>query len=1458
MFSDKIYEKAVKSINDLFAPFEEPEPIPYIILIEGAPGIGKTILSKEISLQWVNNTLLHSKQLLFLLYMRDPRVKCIQDVHSLVRYFCHSENSAKIITDWLIETSGEHLAIILDGYDEISEDHKSQFIHNDIIGRNELVKCALVITSRPAASAHLHSRVNCRAEVLGFTEEDRLDYISNALPGATNKIEQLRDFLQSNPSLNTLCYIPLNMSILLCLAEEGVDKLPNTQTSLYQKFVTITIVHFLKKDKRLSSASIGGIENLPPPHAQVVKELAQFAFLALQRDQLVFTSEEIKAECPKLTPANWYGYGLLKPAQYFKPQDGCEHDSFHFLHYSIQEYLAAYHITSLSYSALSDLLQGTFWDIRFINTWIMYVGMTHGKQFAFRHFLTGNHFAVSTFLFKSSSISDKIRYNQLKCLHLLHCLAECEHDLLSAVQNVFQDGTIDLSCETLSPKDVHILMALLLRSPNKQWTCLNLSNCDLDMKSCHTFQNMYNFHKAELNIKIVDISRNCSLRWEAIKLLCELLKFWNTEKLVLSTESLLHHTAADAVGDFKRKLVYGIHLHPRNCIALHLMYMADHNRVIAVLVSSWYNIKCTEFTECKLNDELIKELRAFLNFVKPDYIECSYITNENAGEIISELSSTFKEITLVGSFCYSKSILKLVDTKIPVTLIRRPRVQSYIKVADFLAAILCQNVNSEVHDSDKHIVDVPTNSQNPFVDDATEIATWLHYLNGFIIASGSISNDVADEIATVLLHASLLKEFSLNKINLQTKCAISKIINSLQDNSYLTILNMEGNDIEEAADDIAIVLSHNTNLQVLNLNQCSLHKEGVIKIARALQSTSSLVQFGMKGNNIGDKTADEIAIVLFHNKYLQCLNLDETNLQTIGTIKIAKSLQNNMSLLTLTMAGNGISDEAADDLATILSLNSNLQSLDLSRNNLQSEGAKKIAQASQKMSSLILFNMGSNNIGDEAAGYIASVLSNNIKLQYLYLYDNNLLTKGIVKISRSLQHHSSLKELSMEGNSITDEATDDIANILSRNTKLLELDLSNNILNRGGLMKIANSLQNTSSLVEFNIGDNNVGDETADCIASVLSHNTKLQRLHLYNINLQTEGAIKIAKSLQNNSSLRVFNMRDNNIGDEAADDIADVLSHSTKLETLSLGQANLQTDGVMKIIKGLQSTVSLKTLNLGGNNIGVEAVDDLTTVLGNAKLQHLYLRDNNVGDETADCIASVLSHNTELQHLYLYNINLQTEGAIKIAKSLQNNSSLRVFNMRDNNIGDEAADDIADVLSHSTKLETLSLGQANLQTDGVMKIIKGLQNTVSLKTLNLGGNNIGVEAIDDLTTILGNNTKLQHLYLNNANLLTDGVIRITKNLQNISSLKTLEMEGNDVSDKAADDIATCLSQNNKLQNLNLSCNKFQKEGMIKIVNALQNTSSLVEFNIGDNNIDDETADCIASVLSHNTELQHL
>jgi len=69
--------------------------------------------------------------------------------------------------------------------------------------------------------------------------------------------------------------------------------------------------------------------------------------------------QDIAPSCPNLTmnPDNWNGLGLLKAVQFVSKV------SFHFLHFSIQEYLAACHIASLSHKEQTKLPESIFWDI---------------------------------------------------------------------------------------------------------------------------------------------------------------------------------------------------------------------------------------------------------------------------------------------------------------------------------------------------------------------------------------------------------------------------------------------------------------------------------------------------------------------------------------------------------------------------------------------------------------------------------------------------------------------------------------------------------------------------------------------------------------------------------------------------------------------------------------------------------------------------------------------------------------------------------------------------------------------------------------------------------------------------------------------------------------------------------------------------------------------------------------
>ena len=534
-----------KNISDIFLA-SDGSFVDLHILIEGAPGIGKTVLAKEVSYQWAKKELLASKKFLLLVFLREFHQKPLTSIDSLVQYIFKTSKMTNDLTEYLSKSEGEDTVIVFDGFDELSEENRKQSIVVDIINRRILTKCCLVVTSRPAASSNLHGSVDHRVKIVGFTEEDRLDYIKSALENSDDLVKDLQYYLQSNPTINALCYIPLNMTILLCLFRDGIDRLPKTQTEMYKLFIEMTIVRFIKKEQH-NCDTIISIANLPDPHKNLFVDLTNLAYKALTIDKIVFTLPEIKKGCPNLTmtSSNWNGLGLLKAVKCFSEELCNDQVTFHFLHFSLQEYMAAWHISMLSKSKQIELLQKTFWEHRYYNMWIMYVGITCGNTFALRHFLSGNRFQFYTKLFRTSKVSNKFLKHKMKCLHLFQCLVEAnKEDAIESVKQLFQNNQIDLSNQTLLPSDLNTLGFFLIRSINNEWDELNLSNCNIGSNGssilCDRFldtdvRNM-------LTIKMINFSYN-QLNFSSLRQLFGLFNSWHTSEIIITDDAMLNSTS---------------------------------------------------------------------------------------------------------------------------------------------------------------------------------------------------------------------------------------------------------------------------------------------------------------------------------------------------------------------------------------------------------------------------------------------------------------------------------------------------------------------------------------------------------------------------------------------------------------------------------------------------------------------------------------------------------------------------------------------------------------------------------------------------------------------------------------------------------------------------------------------------------------------------------------------------
>ena len=465
--------KATKEIEEILVPLDKESAF---ILIEGAPGIGKSMLLKEIAYRWGKKQLLQNFELVLLVCLRDTSLQQIKSVGNLLQLFCKGdENATQIVSacaQYLFANGGKTLTLLLDGYDEYPEHLQKSSLIADIIKRQVLPLCGLVVSSRPHASQHLREEATIRADILGFTETEREHYIKQALPDQPHKVEELTQYLHQQPSVDSICFSPFNMVILLYLYKLGIP-LPTNATELYRHFICSTISRHLSK---FGKHNITDLTHLPDPYNTTIQQLSKLSLEALNSNKLVFTLEEITAACPDIAaiPGAINGFGLLQAVQHFGLY--AKTMTLNFIHFTIQEFLAAHYISHLPPNEELKVIEANFWNNIHFNMFSIYISLTKGQRSAFKQFLSDGNEAIA--------IADKFLKHQLKCLQLYKCFYESgDHTLCNTIEraNIFHDRVILLR-GTLTGSDMECISLFLTSSLNKEWEWLYLYNCHIQDK----------------------------------------------------------------------------------------------------------------------------------------------------------------------------------------------------------------------------------------------------------------------------------------------------------------------------------------------------------------------------------------------------------------------------------------------------------------------------------------------------------------------------------------------------------------------------------------------------------------------------------------------------------------------------------------------------------------------------------------------------------------------------------------------------------------------------------------------------------------------------------------------------------------------------------------------------------------------------------------------------------------
>ena len=378
--------KTTKDLQEVFSQLEQPSDGQHqcSILVEGSPGVGKSVLLKHIAYLWAQGELLTNTDFLFLLHLRDPSVQQMHSLDTLVHHFYHYDKQASLVTSCVAQDGGKSVTILLDGYDELPEHLRQNSFIADLLQRKVLPACFIVVSSRPHASTHLRDNISCQVEILGFSETGQQHFIEHSLKDQPHKILELKQYLKHHSTISNLCFVPFKMTILLFLYKDKEERpLPTNSTGLYNLFICLTICRHLRvKCKVTLDEEVEDLNKFPQPYSNIINQLSTFAFKALGNNQLVFTLDEIKRECPDIDKAI-NGFGLLQVVEYVGRMS--KSLSFNFIHLSIQEFLAAHHVTTLPPSKELSILQKNFWNNPvYFNMFDIYVALTNGQRPSFR------------------------------------------------------------------------------------------------------------------------------------------------------------------------------------------------------------------------------------------------------------------------------------------------------------------------------------------------------------------------------------------------------------------------------------------------------------------------------------------------------------------------------------------------------------------------------------------------------------------------------------------------------------------------------------------------------------------------------------------------------------------------------------------------------------------------------------------------------------------------------------------------------------------------------------------------------------------------------------------------------------------------------------------------------------------------------------------------------------------
>ena len=257
-------------------------------------------------------------------------------------------------------------------------------------------------------------------------------YFEEAI-GEPHIVQKLEDHLKLRPVIEASCYLPLNAAVVVHIFLALNYSLPTTLFGVFTSLVVCCITrHLTRQAGEEEIPEISSLGDLPAGIQEPFNNICTLAYYGVRENKATFSKAQLQSY---RLPTELSTLSLIQAVNSFTVVGKSK--SYSFLHLSVQELLAAFHISKISPKEQVKIFNELFKEPRFSAVFQYYAAFTKLQSEGVRDLVA------------------KIVQQKSKLLlsSLLRCLYEARDVPLCTFVSSLLNGQLNFSSQSLSPVD---------------------------------------------------------------------------------------------------------------------------------------------------------------------------------------------------------------------------------------------------------------------------------------------------------------------------------------------------------------------------------------------------------------------------------------------------------------------------------------------------------------------------------------------------------------------------------------------------------------------------------------------------------------------------------------------------------------------------------------------------------------------------------------------------------------------------------------------------------------------------------------------------------------------------------------------------------------------------------------------------------------------------------------------